>query len=77
MKYALGDGKEIGIVLTPAYITKMMAQLLGGKNKDSKVMDLAAGSAGFLIAAMEIMIADTENAYGRKNNKKRRKRLKI
>ena len=32
-------------------------------------MDLAAGSAGFLIAAMEIMIADTENAYGRKNNK--------
>ena len=28
LKYALGDGKEIGIVLTPAYITKMMAQLL-------------------------------------------------
>lgn len=72
LKYALGDGKEIGIVLTPAYITKMMAQLLE-VNKDSKVMDLAAGSAGFLIAAMEIMIADTENAYGRKTTKAEKK----
>ena len=25
LKYALGDGKEIGIVLTPPYVTKMMA----------------------------------------------------
>jgi hypothetical protein len=25
LKYALGDGKEIGIVLTQAYIAKMMA----------------------------------------------------
>lgn len=72
LKYALGDGKEIGIVLTPAYITKMMAQLLD-VNKDSKVMDLAAGSAGFLIAAMEIMIADTENSYGRKTTKAEKK----
>lgn len=59
LKYALGDGKEIGIVLTPPYITKMMAQILG-VNKDSRVMDLAAGSAGFLIASMDIMINDAE-----------------
>lgn len=26
LKYALGDGKEIGIVLTPPYVTKMMAE---------------------------------------------------
>lgn len=57
LKYALGDGKEIGIVLTPPYVTKMMAQILdiGYKNK---VMDLATGSAGFLISAMELMIED-------------------
>lgn len=59
LKYALGDGKEIGMVLTPPYITKMMAQILN-VNKDSKVMDLATGSAGFLIASMELMINDAE-----------------
>lgn len=65
LKYALGDGKEIGIVLTPPYVTKMMATILD-INKDSKVMDLATGSAGFLISAMEIMIQDVENLYGKK-----------
>jgi type I restriction-modification system DNA methylase subunit len=65
LKYALGDGKEIGIVLTPPYVTKMMATILD-VNKDSKVMDLATGSAGFLISAMEIMIQNVENLYGKK-----------
>lgn len=64
LKYALGDGKEIGIVLTPAYITKLMAQLLE-VDKDTRVMDLAAGSAGFLISCMELMIHDAEKEYGR------------
>lgn len=65
LKYALGDGKEIGIVLTPPYITKMMATILD-VNKDSKVMDLATGSAGFLISSMEMMINDAESNYGKK-----------
>ncbi len=63
LKYALGDGKEIGIVLTPPYITKMMATILD-IDRNSKVMDLATGSAGFLISAMEIMINDAEDIYG-------------
>lgn len=65
LKYALGDGKEIGIVLTPPYITKMMATILN-VNQHSKVMDLATGSAGFLISAMEIMTQDAESTYGKK-----------
>lgn len=40
LKYTLGDGKEIGIVLTPPYVTKMMAEILN-TNKDSRTMDLA------------------------------------
>ncbi|CAK2745039.1 type I restriction enzyme M protein [Vibrio crassostreae] len=64
LKYALGDGKEIGIVLTPPYITKMMATILN-VNQNSKVMDLATGSAGFLISAMEIMIQDAETTHGK------------
>lgn len=67
LKYALGDGKEIGIVLTPPYITKMMATILDVQ-QNSKVMDLATGSAGFLISAMEIMIQDAENSYGKQTS---------
>lgn len=68
LKYALGDGKEIGIVLTPPYVTKMMARILG-VDKDSKVMDLATGSAGFLISSMQLMIEDAEKIYGKKTTK--------
>lgn len=68
LKYALGDGKEIGIVLTPPYVTKMMAQLLG-VTASQKVMDLATGSAGFLISAMELMIDDANIKYGKNTSK--------
>lgn len=64
LKYALGDGKEIGIVLTPPYVTKMMAEILDTK-QNNKVMDLATGSAGFLISSMELMIADIERQHGK------------
>lgn len=64
LKYALGDGKEIGIVLTPPYITKMMAQILN-IGTENKVMDLATGSAGFLISAMELMIKQAESKHGK------------
>jgi len=65
LKYALGDGKEICIVLTPPYVTKMMATILD-VNKDSRVMDLATGSAGFLISSMELMIENAQKLYGKK-----------
>ncbi len=68
LKYALGDGKEIGIVLTPPYVTKMMTQILE-IDEDSKVMDLATGSAGFLISSMELMIDYAEQKYGKRTKK--------
>jgi len=64
LKYALGDGKEIGIVLTPPYVTKMMTQILE-VDENSKVMDIATGSAGFLISSMELMIDCAEQKYGK------------
>lgn len=67
LKYALGDGKEIGIVLTPPYVTKMMAQVLN-VDTDSRVLDLATGSAGFLISAMELMIEKAEAKYGKETS---------
>jgi len=63
LKYALGDGKEIGIVLTPPYVTKMMTEILD-VNEDCRVMDLAAGSAGFLISAMDTMVQRSREKHG-------------
>lgn len=60
LKYALGDGKENGIVLTPPYVTRLMNQLIG-TDKDSYVLDLATGSAGFLVSAMETMVSDAKD----------------
>lgn len=68
LKYALGDGKGIGIVLTPPYVTKLMTQILD-VDMDSRVMDLATGSAGFLIASMAQMIDDANSTYGRGTTK--------
>jgi type I restriction-modification system DNA methylase subunit len=76
LKYALGDGKEIGIVLTPPYVTKLMAQILG-INKDSRVLDVATGSAGFLISCMEIMIEQTNEKYGKGTTRANKKIEKI
>lgn len=64
LKYAVGDGKELGIVLTPPYVTKMMCQLLN-IDHNCRVMDLATGSAGFLISAMEEMIQSANQTYGK------------
>lgn len=76
LKYALGDGKEIGIVLTPPYVTKMMTQILE-VDEDSKVMDLATGSAGFLISSMELMIDYAEKRYGKNTTKANQKIIDI
>ena len=67
LKYALSDGASLGKVLTPPYITTMMAKLLD-VNRESRVMDIATGSAAFLVAAMDQMICDVNRTFG-KNTK--------
>lgn len=53
------DGAKNDVVLTPRYVTELMAKLCQ-VNKDSYVWDFATGSAGFLISAMHQMIADAK-----------------
>lgn len=53
-----GDDKN-DVVLTPRYVTELMARLCI-VNKDSYVWDYAAGSGGFLISAMKLMIDDAK-----------------
>lgn len=64
LKYALSDGASLGKVLTPPYITNMMARILD-INKDSRVMDLATGSAAFLVAAMDLMVTNANDTLGK------------
>lgn len=53
------DGAENDVVLTPRFVTELMAKLCE-VSKDSYVWDFATGSAGFLISAMHEMIADAQ-----------------
>jgi len=68
LKYALSDGAPLGKVLTPPYITSVMAKILD-VNKESRVMDLATGSAAFLVAAMDLMVSDANKTYGKGTQK--------
>lgn len=67
LKYALSDGAQLGKVLTPPYITNLMAKILD-VNCNSKVMDLATGSAAFLVASMDLMISDANRKFCKGSN---------
>jgi type I restriction enzyme M protein len=58
LRYANSD-KGLGIVLTPPHITEFMAEL-AEVNKDSTVYDNCAGTGGFLVSAMNLMIKDAK-----------------
>ena len=55
VKYSGGDGKGLGIVLTPSHITDLMCDLVDLKPNDI-VLDPCSGTAGFLISAMHKML---------------------
>ncbi len=55
LRYTGGDGKGLGIVLTPTHITDFFCDL-AEVNKNSKVLDICTGTGGFLISAMKKMI---------------------
>ncbi len=55
LKYTGGDKKALGIVLTPRHITELFAKL-ANVGKDSTVLDICAGTGGFLVSAMHQMM---------------------
>ncbi len=59
LRYSGGDGKGLGIVLTPSHITRLMVDLLNVKYYD-KILDPCSGTGGFLVAAMAKMFEDIE-----------------
>ena len=71
-----GDDKN-DVVLTPRYVTELMARLCQ-VNMDSYVWDYAAGSGGFLISAMKLMIDDaTEKIKSEEELKRKQNHIKL
>ena len=55
IRYTGGDGKGLGIILTPRHITELFVEL-ADVHINTKVLDLCAGTGGFLVAAMSRML---------------------
>ena len=71
LKYAGGDKKTLGIVLTPKHIAELFALItdVGPKNK---ALDICTGTGGFLIAAMQRMLKQAHTEEARKDIKENR-----
>lgn len=73
---SISDDAKNDVVLTPRYVTKMMA-IMARTNMDSLVWDSAMGSAGFLVSAMDLMIRDAEiHIYDKAELNKKIKNIK-
>lgn len=70
IKLRPGDDKN-DVVLTPRYVTELMARLCR-VNRESYVWDYAAGSGGFLISAMKLMVDDAEKHIQSEDEKRRK-----
>ena len=55
LKYTAGDKKALGIVLTPRHVAELFSLLSNVGPKDV-VLDICAGTCGFLISAMQHML---------------------
>lgn len=55
LKYTAGDKKALGIVLTPRHVAELFS-LIANVGPESKILDICAGTGGFLISAMQHML---------------------
>ncbi len=69
LKYTGGDKKALGIVLTPRHITDLFAHL-ANVGKNSTVLDICAGTGGFLVSAMHRMMRQTTSQSEKERIKK-------
>ena len=72
LSYSTSGGSDLGIVLTPSHITSLFCDL-AGFNIDSKVLDICAGTGGFLTSAWKKIslhnnLTFTQKEEFRKNN---------
>jgi type I restriction enzyme M protein len=71
LKYTAGDKKALGIVLTPRHVAELFS-LIANVVPESKVLDICAGTGGFLISAMQHMLKKAITEKERTDIKKNR-----
>lgn len=71
LKYTAGDKKSLGIVLTPRHVAELFS-LIANVSPESKVIDICAGTGGFLISAMQHMLRQAVTEDQRTDIKKNR-----
>lgn len=71
LKYTAGDKKALGIVLTPRHVAELFS-LIANVDPESKVLDICAGTGGFLISAMQHMLKKAVTEEERTDIKKNR-----
>ncbi|GAB59793.1 HsdM family class I SAM-dependent methyltransferase [Rheinheimera nanhaiensis] len=71
LKYTAGDKKALGIVLTPRHVAELFS-LIANVGPESKVLDICAGTGGFLISAMQHMLKKAVTEEERSDIKKNR-----
>lgn len=71
LKYTAGDKKALGIVLTPRHVAELFS-LIANVSPESKVLDICAGTGGFLITAMQHMLKKAMTEAQRTDIKKNR-----
>ncbi|CAH1231317.1 N-6 DNA methylase [Vibrio harveyi] len=71
LKYTAGDKKALGIVLTPRHVTELFCDIANITKKDT-VIDICAGTGGFLISAMHRMLKTAMTEEERLDIKKNR-----
>ncbi len=71
LKYTAGDKKALGIVLTPRHVSELFS-LIANVSPESKVLDICAGTGGFLISAMQHMLKKAITEEERTDIKKHR-----
>ena len=71
LKYTAGDKKALGIVLTPRHVAELFS-LIANVGPESKVLDICAGTGGFLISAMQHMLMKAVTEEQRTDIKKNR-----
>ena len=68
IKYTGGDSQSLGVVITPAHITKLFCDLVNLRT-DDVILDPCCGTGGFLIAGMHSMLAAAKKESQRRNIK--------
>lgn len=71
LKYTAGDKKALGIVLTPRHVAELFS-LIANVGPKSKVLDICAGTGGFLISAMQHMLRKATTEEERTDIKRNR-----